>query len=157
MSDPTRRQFIAATAAAAVCACGGCPLLAAAAPAPAGGAVDIGTVEDFTRDGIIDRWAATEGFFVVRRRRKLYAVSSYCTHKKVALVPARGDDGLKCPRHGSTFDAAGHVSKSPARKPRPRFAIRSSPDGRVVVHTSRQLSPADWNGRDGFVALDPPE
>src|SRR3954464_2435564 len=107
MPNLTRRQFVTATAAVAACAC--CPLfnnLAEAAPA-AREPVDVGAATDFKPNTITDRWAASDGFFVVRRGDRLFAVSSTCTHKKVRLVAAGKEAGssLKCPRHGSTFDA----------------------------------------------------
>ena len=142
MSTPTRRQFVAAAAGAA-CVCAGCPLLAAAVERR-NRPVNVGKLTDFDHDGVYDSWAG-DGFFVVRRGGKLYAVSSHCTHRKVKLVVAKGD-GFKCPRHGSTFDADGRVTKSPARKSLPRFGIRVDGSGNVVVDGS--------DDRGGFVSLD---
>ena len=137
----TRRELLALTAAAAACACAGCPLLqatASAVPPPRVGPVDVGTPDDFPRDGIFDRWAR-DGFFLVRRSGRLYALSSTCTHKKVRLVAGKGGDGFKCPRHGSHFDAAGNATKAPARKPLPRLAIGLDARGHVVVEPAARL------------------
>jgi Rieske Fe-S protein len=150
MTDPTRRDVLL-IAAAAACACAGCPLLSVAAPARTTGAVDAGPLEHFTAEGVTDRFAAGDGFFLVHRDGRLYAVSSHCTHKIVALVVAKGDAGFKCPRHGSTFDAAGHVSKSPARKPLPRFAIRVNAAGHVIVDPGKSFAEKDWDDSSAFV------
>ena len=152
MPDPTRRSvLVIAAAAACACACAGCPLLSLAAPARRAGAVDVGPLKDFTNEGVTDRWAASDGFFVVSRGGRVFAVSSHCTHKKVQLVPAKNDTGFKCPRHGSTFDAAGHVTKSPARKPLPRFAIRPNDAGHLVVDPGSQFAENDWDDPAAFV------
>ena len=152
---PSRRDVLAVTAAAA-CACAGCPLLSAAPAAPkrAGRPVDVGPLKDLAGDGVIDRWAAAHGFFLVRRRGRLHAVSSTCTHKKVALVAARGDAGFKCPRHGSIFDPGGRATKAPARKPLPRFGIRLNDAGRVVVDTGSSFAEKNWDDPAAFVRLD---
>lgn len=147
MSDPTRRKFLTVTAAAAACACAGCPLLAAAPGARGGSPVDVGPLDDFSRDGISDRWS-DQGFFIVRRGKRLYAISSTCTHKNVRLVSDKNDAGFKCPRHGSHFDPAGHVTKSPARKPLPRFAVRLDGRRHVIVDRSRRFDEPDWD-REG--------
>ena len=152
MNNPSRRTFIV-TAAAAACACAGCPLLASGSPARAVGPVDAGPLEDFGKDGVTERWAGSDGFFVVRRGGKLYAVSSHCTHKKVRLVVAKGDEGFKCPRHGSAFGADGHVIRSPARLALPRFAIRVKDNGHIVVDTAAQFGERDWGDPASFVDL----
>lgn len=152
MADPTRRDVLL-VAAAAACACAGCPLHAAAAPARASKPVDVGPLKEFADEGVTDHWADSDGFFVVSRGGRVYAVSSHCTHKKVALVVARGDAGFKCPRHGSTFDAEGHVSKSPARKALPRFAVRVNADGNVVVDPGKSFGEKEWDDPSAFVQI----
>lgn len=146
----TRRTFVT-QAASAACACAACPLLAAAAhgdvrsPAQE---VDIGPLTDFTQDAVVGRWARSHGFFLVIRGGRVSAVSSTCTHRKVRLVAGKGGDAaFKCPRHGSTFDTAGRVTKSPARKSLPRFGIRVNDAGRVLVDRS--------SVRGSFIKLPP--
>jgi nitrite reductase/ring-hydroxylating ferredoxin subunit len=153
MTDPTRRSVLV-IAAAAACACAGCPLPTRAAPARGSTLLDVGPLKDFAREGVRDQWAASDGFFVVSRGGRVFAVSSHCTHKKVQLVPARNDDGFKCPRHGSTFDAAGKVIKSPARKPLPRFAIRRNDAGHLIVNPGSQFAEKEWDDPAAFVRTD---
>ena len=149
MNALNRRQFLAAGAAA--CACAGCPALAALAGAPAGAApVDAGAVEDFAAAGIHGPLGPGGRFFLVSRRRRLYAVSSTCTHKKVKLVINGGV--LKCPRHGSRFDAEGRATKPPARKPLPRYPVRVEA-GRVLVDVGRPLSAKDQKAPGAFAEL----
>ncbi len=158
VSRPNRRQLLKAAGTAA-CACATCPLLALFAPnvgaADGRGEVDAGAPEDYARDGIYD-CGKNSPFFLVSRKGKLYAVSSICTHKRVKLSPAKGGGGFKCPRHGSLFDLSGKVTKAPARKPLPRYAIRLD-DGtrRVMVHPSKRFGPAQWGDPAAFVELKP--
>ena len=150
------------TLTAAAAACAGCPLFALGAGAAADNAgkaakapVDVGRPEDL-KEGITERWSA-DGFFVVRRGDRVFAVSSTCTHKKVRLVVSgKGGDAnasLKCPRHGSGFDAEGHVTKAPARKPLPRYAVQLNDDGHLVVDRSRQFGERDWDEAEASVRI----
>ena len=45
---------------------------------------------------------------------QFYAVSAKCTHKGVAVNPFQKGVGLRCPSHGSQFDANGKKVKGPA-------------------------------------------
>ena len=158
MSSLTRRDFVTASAAAA-CAC--CPLLGGVAQAAAAAAarepIDVGPATDFEPDSISTRWATSGGFFIVRRGDRVFAVSSTCTHRKVRLVASGGGDApLKCPRHGSTFNAEGHVTKSPARKPLPRFAVRLNDAGHILVDRSTEFGEKDWDERAASVRVKAP-
>jgi cytochrome b6-f complex iron-sulfur subunit len=149
----SRRNFVSTAAAAA---CASCPLLAGVAHAAAAARepIDAGPAADFEPDTIATRWAAGGGFFVVRRGDRIFAVSSVCTHRKVRLVASGGGDApLKCPRHGSTFDADGHVTRSPARKPLPRFAVRLNDAGHLLVDRSTVFGEKDWDDPSAFVRV----
>ena len=45
---------------------------------------------------------------------QFYAVSAKCTHKSVAVDPFKKGVGLRCPAHGSQFEANGKKVKAPA-------------------------------------------
>ena len=45
---------------------------------------------------------------------QFYAVSAKCTHKSVAVDPFKKGVGLRCPAHGSQFEATGKKVKGPA-------------------------------------------
>jgi len=145
MGEIDRRQFVAGLAA---CACAACPGLSALAETT--DPVDVGPLEEFKTAGVHD--PRTGSFFLVNRGGRLYAVSSICTHKQVKLVAREG--AFKCPRHGSTFAADGNVTKSPARKALPRYAIRVEQNGHVVVDPSRAFTKAAWDDPAAFVAVD---
>ena len=155
MSDPVelhRRALLAATGAAAavaitVCACGCAsqdPEQSGTAPAdaaPAGierptGPVEIGTVEDYPHDGAYDTHAKSDKVLVVRRGGQLYAMSAICTHRKCNV--RAGESDLRCPCHGSRYDFMGHVSKGPASRDLPRYAIAND-GGKLIVNRSEIL------------------
>ena len=46
---------------------------------------------------------------------QFYAVTAKCTHKGVAVNPFKKGVGLRCPAHGSQFEAHGKIVKGPAR------------------------------------------
>jgi Rieske Fe-S protein len=64
------------------------------------------------------------GLVLVTNNGELRALSAKCTHMGcvVEWQPARGD--IKCPCHGSQFDAAGKVLEGPATKPLTAFKAR---------------------------------
>jgi len=148
MRNLNRRQFVAA------CACATCPALRALAAAASEktSPVDVGPLEDFKAPGIHDPSGPGRQFFLVSRGGRLYAVSSTCTHKNVALV-AR-DGAFKCPRHGSAFSADGNVTKAPARKPLPRYGIRLNDRSHVIVDPSVRFQSNGREDAGSFVRLD---
>ena len=90
MENLSRREFVAAVTAAAACAgCAFCGSDAEAAPpvsTPEPEKVDIGTLADYPKDGIFDKFARSHRFFVIRNSGELYASSSICTHKNSFLA-----------------------------------------------------------------------
>lgn len=153
MSDElNRRTFLAAAAARiGACACAACPLEAAArddAPAEPLQPVDVGTADDYPRDGgVYDAYAKAHGFFLVRDGGALYALGASCTHKKT-LLKVKGK-AIVCPKHGARFDVNGDVTKAPARRPLPRYAITSDDAGRITVDPSRAFEGEDRGEGEG--------
>ena len=149
-----RRAFLATVASSAVaCACASCPLTASAKdrpPAEPPGPVDAGTLDDYPRDGVYDAYAAAGGFFVVRRKGRLFAPSATCTHKK-AMLKVKGK-AIVCPKHGARFAADGNVTKAPAKRPLSRYAV-SLDAGRVMVDPSRTFGKGDWDDAAGFIPV----
>jgi nitrite reductase/ring-hydroxylating ferredoxin subunit len=148
MIHPNRRQFLVGTTAAA-CACALCPEALGAAAAP--GPVAAGKLADYAADGIYDSFAASARIMIVRKAGRVYATTSVCTHQSGAL--AKQGDGLACPRHGSTFDAAGKVTKGPATATLARYAISADAEGKITVDTSKRLTEAQWNDANAFLKV----
>ena len=157
-----RRQFIAgAAAAAAISGCGseeaetpGRAATRSAAPMPTGVAptpttssapqattqpatrfiahiANAGPVASFTRNQVYDASRA-EGYFVVRREGKLFALSSVCTHRgcKVNVEP---DQSFICKCHGSRFNPDGAVLNGPATRDLPRLPVADDEEGNLLV------------------------
>lgn len=118
-----RRQFIkiASTAVAATGCSGLCRLCAANREARI---VDAGPLSRYAADGVYDQFL-DDGFFVIRKGTKLFALSSICTHKKCKLA-AESDRSFSCDCHGSTYDPSGKVTHGPANRDLP------------VLHTAGQ-------------------
>ena len=161
--DLNRRDFVAA-AAATVCGCmTGCRS-DRAGEAPANptdpsdlplesnphGTVDVGTAADYPHDGMYDRYARTDRVYVVRRAGRIYALRSTCTHRACLVVPDTSD--LRCPCHGSRFELDGTVTKGPATRPLPHYAIVRAEGGRLIVDKSRHFGP-DTNEPAVYVQL----
>jgi nitrite reductase/ring-hydroxylating ferredoxin subunit len=122
-----RRKFLT-LATGAYLGAARCPLLAGS---NAEQIIDAGPVSNFSADGVYDTYRAL-GFFIVRKEGRLFALSSYCTHRQVTLTAERNCT-FYCKRHGSTFDATGHVTKGPASKDMPVLSMSTNSVGHLVV------------------------
>ncbi|MBX7245783.1 MAG: Rieske (2Fe-2S) protein [Candidatus Sumerlaeaceae bacterium] len=154
----SRREFVEMTLAA--CACAVCPAMShgettgtvSAAAAPAGG-TDVGDAKSFTKDGVWDTWASA-GFFLVREKGYLFAVSNVCTHKggKLVLNPAVPGQ-IKCTKHEGFFDNLGNNVSGPPKQKLPRLAIGRNAQGHIIVDASQKIQFADWGKAGAYVKL----
>ena len=127
-----RRQFLMLAAAALATGCqtareGG----AGSTMAQGQRVVDAGPVSRYAADGVYDRFR-DEGFFLVRQGDKLFALSSFCTHRKCKLT-AEPDHSFYCHCHGSTFDPNGKVEEGPARRNLPALPSFTNAAGELFV------------------------
>jgi len=123
-----RRHFLLLTMSLAAT---GCQSVESDNSAPLPKSVNIGSPKNFATDGIYRRYRDV-GFFVVRQDGQIFAISSFCTHRKCKLT-AEKDHTFYCPCHGSTFDPSGHVTKGPARRDLPVYSVDSNERGELVV------------------------
>jgi Rieske Fe-S protein len=93
--------------------------------------IDAGPVANYAKDAVYSAFH-NQGFFIVRRGRKLFALSSICTHKKCKLT-AEPDRSFYCHCHGSTFDPDGHVTQGPARLDLPVLPVSVNNNGQLLV------------------------
>ena len=96
--------------------------------------INAGLASNYTADGIYTRHR-DRGFFIVRQGENLFALSSFCTHRKCKLT-AQADRTFYCPCHGSTFDPHGHVTKGPAKIDLPTFSISPNEQGQLLVQVT---------------------
>jgi nitrite reductase/ring-hydroxylating ferredoxin subunit len=139
----------------ACAACAGCPLAGLAKDAKAeepAEPVDVGTAEDFSRDGVYDAHAASAGFFLIRDNGRLYAIASHCTHKRTLLKVK--DGAFACPKHGARFSLGGKVLKAPAKKELLRYAIATDESGHITVNPSRTFGRDESADADSFVKVE---
>jgi nitrite reductase/ring-hydroxylating ferredoxin subunit len=149
MEQLSRREFVAAVTAVAACAsCAMCASAAdtAAPAAPAGEKVDIGTVADYAKDGVYDKFAKTNRIFVIRNAGELYAASAICTHKNSPLTVKGGK--IECKKHGSKFSEYGTSTKGPAKGSLPRYAISENAEKHLIVDTNVSFGEKEW-GKEG--------
>ncbi|MGA9450898.1 MAG: Rieske (2Fe-2S) protein [Verrucomicrobiia bacterium] len=124
-----RREFLILTAAFAA----GCSSMENVGLPAAGKqrVVNAGPVGNYAADGVCSAFR-NQGFFIVRRDEKLFALSAICTHRKCKL-DAEPDRSFHCPCHGSTFDPNGHVTGGPARRDLPVLATSVDENGQILV------------------------
>ena len=97
--------------------------------------VNAGPVADYAADGVYAGFRE-QGFFIIRRDGKLFALSSVCTHKRCLLNP-EPDRSFSCPCHGSAFDPDGHVTEGPARRDLPVLATSIDENRELLVSLPR--------------------
>jgi len=90
-----------------------------------------GPASNYAADGVYSSFR-DQGFFVVRRDGKLFALSAICTHRNCKLN-AKPDRSFYCKCHGSTFAPDGHVTQGPARRDLPLFATTTDASGQLLV------------------------
>lgn len=125
-----RRQFLLLTAGLAA----GCKNMGdggGVTPATPGRMVNAGPASDYATDGVYSHFS-DQGFFVIRHGEKLFALSSFCTHRKCELN-TEPDHSFYCTCHGSTFDPAGHVTLGPARRDLPVLNTVTDESGQMLV------------------------
>ena len=134
----TRRQLIVLAAAAATTGCKREDDRAASpstppstSDTPSGPGFDAGLVSAFMKDDVYTEHR-DDGFFVVRRDKQLFALSSVCTHKG-CKVRVADDLSFFCKCHKSTFDKDGRVTKGPAKRDLPRIPVATDEQGHVYV------------------------
>jgi len=126
----SRRQFLA-WAALVLSGCKAADENATPGTARREAIIDAGPASVYAVDGVYSKFR-DQGFFVVRRGDKLFALSSYCTHRKCKLT-AEPDHSFHCKCHGSDFDPNGRVTEGPARRDLPVLSTVTDEKGELLV------------------------
>ena len=126
----SRRQFLFLTAGLAA----GCQAVNDGGTTVARGPriINAGPASDYAKDGVYSKFRDL-GFYVIRRGDQLFVLSAICTHRKCKLNVKR-DNSFLCPCHGSTFDAAGHVTEGPAKRDLPMLPSYTNEQGQLIVN-----------------------
>ena len=93
--------------------------------------INTGPASNYATDGVYSNFRDF-GLFVIRRGGQLFALSAICTHRKCKLNAQR-DYSFLCPCHGSTFNAAGHVTEGPAKRDLPVLPSYTNEQGQLIV------------------------
>jgi Rieske Fe-S protein len=129
----SRREFLLLTGGVVCAGCQG-PGSAQGPVAATNNLVDAGPVKAFAADGVYDQYRDA-GFFVVRQGDKLFALSSYCTHRHCKLT-AESDRSFLCSCHGSTFSPDGVVTEGPATRNLPVLPVYTDAKGELLIQVS---------------------
>lgn len=127
-----RKHFLCLGAGlAAGCATSSVTTSPSAGPVKGPREVDAGPAGAYAADGVYQSHES-QGFFVVRRGAKLFALCALCTHR-VCKLSVEPDHSFHCTCHGSTFDADGHVTEGPAVRDLPVYHTTVNGEGHLVV------------------------
>jgi cytochrome b6-f complex iron-sulfur subunit len=94
-------------------------------------------LNSFDKDEVYDAFRDL-GFFIIRRDRKLFVLSSICTHKG-CKVRVADDLTIFCKCHHSEFDRDGNMIKGPATRSLPRLELTVDERQHVLVNLSREV------------------
>lgn len=96
-----------------------------------------GKLSDYPDDGVYENFKGTQQVWIVRRKGKLFALSTICTH--LGCIPnwLTNDAKFKCPCHGSGFYMDGVNFEGPAPRPLERHRIYLEGDT-VMVDKSQK-------------------
>jgi Rieske Fe-S protein len=76
-----------------------------------------------------------------RDSKGIYAMTLTCTHMGCNIGTGTvAPQGLRCPCHGSTYDANGNVTGGPAPAPLQHFAVTADASGVLTIHTGQSVS-----------------
>ncbi|HTL28302.1 MAG TPA: Rieske 2Fe-2S domain-containing protein [Tepidisphaeraceae bacterium] len=149
MSDLNRRDFVAL---AALTLAGSCTMCEGAFAAdaepratPKDGPVDCGDVADYSKDGVYDKFAKSNGVMLISHQGKLIALSTKCTHKNCNVLLKEQTIACKC--HGSRFDNDGKPTKGPAKAALFRYPIKKDEKNHVIVEADKTkiLGEKEWD------------
>lgn len=124
---------------------------------------NIGVPEDFLGSGaapdrygviVVDqRWKASQRFFVVRERDRIYAMFARCTHLGCTVNWFEDLRTFKCPCHGSEYRSNGVNFAGPAPRPLDRLRIELNAEHELVVDTAIIYGPERFNMEGAFVPI----
>ena len=144
----SRRKFAAITSGSILCAACGIPRVAGAFKP-----YDIGTLKDFSKDEISEKFIQNN-FFVIRHEGRLFATIATCPHKgNYLLRNPRDAKQIICSGHDSVFDPKGVPSRGPVKRGLVRFAISLNAQGHVMVDTDKEFPQNQWNDKGCFIPV----
>jgi nitrite reductase/ring-hydroxylating ferredoxin subunit len=153
MRDVNRREFLVAAtltvAGVAVCGCGAGA--AWARDVEPTSPFDAGPLDDYLKDGVVDRFAKPEKFFLVTENGRLFAPSAMCTHRN-CTVKVQGDH-YECPCHGSDFTRQGKLISGRAKRSLPHYGIRVDDKQHVIIERSQHFEEKQWGEPGSYVEL----
>jgi nitrite reductase/ring-hydroxylating ferredoxin subunit len=103
----------------------------APSPTAPGGPMDVGLATDFPTDQVYQNFYK-QGFFLIRKEGKYFALTDVCPHKGGPLV-ALPDGTFTCKWHHAAFDASGHVTKKPAKTDLLVYPVTQDDKGHLIV------------------------
>ena len=76
-----------------------------------------------------------KAILVANLNGQYYAIGNTCTHAGCMLSDGTlNGEKVRCPCHGSTFDAAGHVTEGPAKRDLPMLPSYTNEQGQFIVN-----------------------
>jgi Rieske Fe-S protein len=139
MGDSTRRRFLEIVGGACAASFAGCSSGTSAAglgDVAAGNvsSLAVGTVEP----------VGTEPACIGRDANGVYAMTLTCTHQGCNIADGGTVSAalIRCPCHGSRFDANGNVVSGPAASPLIHYLVSVDASGNLTIHGGSEVAAA---------------
>ena len=117
------------------------------------GPIRIGNLTSFVKEGLDARFLK-DGFFIIRSKDRLFALSAFCTHRTDQQLNSKtGVEKIVCPSHGAQFALDGTLMRGPAKRDLDRLAITMDAKGEVTVDTSKKIEPDKHDEAPAFVKI----
>jgi nitrite reductase/ring-hydroxylating ferredoxin subunit len=144
MGDISRRAFVALTIGGLASCAGGWSLA---------GEFDAGDAASIP-EGYTDTFARDKHVMIVRKGKRVWALSSVCTHQgfTIRVVGEGAEARLRCPGHGSRFDSEGNPTGGPARGQLGRHGVRIE-GGKLLVNPDKIFLPGEFEQPGSFVEM----
>ena len=102
---------------------------------------------------IYEKWQKEESVWIVREKRRLYAIHARCTHLGCTPNYFADENIFKCPCHGSQFRGNGVNFAGPAPRPLDRFSIYIGSDSRICVDKSMVYTYKEFNKPGAYIEV----
>ena len=114
-----------------------------------------GYPDEYEAGQVSEQFKDQYGVWIVRDDKKIYALSTVCTHLGCTPNWMPSETKFKCPCHGSGFYKTGINFEGPAPRPLERFKIGLSDEGEIIVDKTKkfQQEKGEWIDPDSFITI----
>lgn len=120
-----------------------------------------GPLDKYSPNSVNEEYKSSQKVWIVRDSKKIFAISTVCTHLGCTPNWADNESKFKCPCHGSGFYGprpgvdAGVNFEGPAPRPLERYKIFLTDDGQIQVDKSQRFlqEKGEWDNPESYIRV----